>query len=257
MNAISEKYKGWDITDVSNAWGEPYILDQETWRYSGGWAVYPSEEVKELRNYLSMVANGEITSENISPTAAKEQLLAQFDYIGDFHALGPLAGEPGNFDGFPMTGLDLTNKCIYYADLSNCIGLTAAQVESMGSLGNTILPTIAFTGTEDLSTTGVTLHNTDLSKCTGITSTQIANRGAWIGCKLPEVTFSGNENLQNAAFEGADLTKCSGITSEQIQSVESMANSRITSAQFTSWKDVLKSKFAGKYIYIDGVYTKL
>ena len=65
-------------------------------------------------------------------------------------------------------------KNLYYADLSNCTGITGEQIMSASdNIDWAKLPAITFSGNESFS--GKTLRYADLSKCTGITAAQIGS----------------------------------------------------------------------------------
>ena len=113
-------------------------------------------------------------------------------------------------------------KNIMYQDLSNIKGLTGEQIAQCKQIYETVLPAIAFNGSEDLSNTS--FQYTDLTKCTGITAQQISD-----------------------AFNA------------QTAFGTSLQYAKITQAQYDAWKDVIAEKMGGKgeAIYIDGVYTNI
>ena len=97
----------------------------------------------------------------------------------------------------------------------------------------------------------------DLSQCTGITAEQILSAKSLEETILPAITFTGNESFLGVKLEGTFLDKCTGITAIQIGSAKKVDYMKITAAQYNEWKSTLQSKFNGKYIYVDGVYTKI
>ena len=259
-----------------------------------GWLMEVTPEQQEIRDYLSLIANNKLKSDKLGSDEALAYLQEQFDmvlsvyrnyYEGNFQGF-PCEGL--DFRGKELADVDLS-KCtgitgeqimsassiqgvvlpaiaftgdesfedryLYAADFSKCTGITPEQILSAGDLTSAKLPAITFTGNESFA--GKDLCATDLSRCTGITGEQIISAGNFSYTKLPAITFTGNESFDGKDLMCTDLSKCTGITSAQIRSATNISNMCMTTAQYNEWKSTLQSRFNGKYVYVDGVRTKI
>lgn len=154
-----------------------------------------------------------------------------------------------------FSGVDLTS-----VDLSNCTGITGEQIVQASNLTGAKI-SATFTGSEVLSNNS--LKGADFTGTVGLTTEQVLSVGkaSMAGLqktKLPAMTFDGNEDFTGVYLWKTDLTNCSGITGQQIAATSYFSDVYCTQQQYDYWKsDLLNSNKKGKYLYVDGVKTRI
>ena len=241
---LLEKYGDMTIDELRAAMGPADWTEN-------GWISEVTPERQEIRDYLSLIANNKLKSDNLGSDEALAYLQEQFELILSEQRD---SGE-GVFQAFPCEGLDFTGMDLANVDLSSCTGIIGEQILSASEIGWATLPAITFSGNESFDEEN--LYYTDLSRCTGITGEQIMSADEIGWATLPAITFSGNESFNGKELCGTDFSKCTGITGAQIGSATSVYDMCITSAQYNEWKSTLQSKFKDQYVYVDGVRTRI
>ena len=226
--ALLEKYGAMTIDELRVAMGPEGTWDWDKCEWAeDGWLKDVTPEHQEIRDYLSLIANNKLKSDNLGSDEALAYLQEQFDL---FTSLGYVT-EMATLGAFPCEGLDFTGRTIDSADLTGCIGITGDQLMSAEYIVYTKLPVVEFTGNESFA--GKSLNYTDFSNCTGITGEQIMSAGDISSVKLPAITFTGNESFAGKNLEGVDLSKCTGITAAQIMSASSIMGAELPALTFT------------------------
>ena len=239
LAGLKDKYGDWTLQDFNDAFGENYY-----------WESYNvvDDVHTPMREYLSLIAQGKITSDEIS---AEDALALLQSHLDAYSQRGGYCG------AFPVTGLDFTGKSFWETDLSKMKGLTQDQLLSCSSISTCNLPQgIVLDGTEtlpymelvDISTwtgvtanqlitmgymwnniklpdgidftgadlSGISINGMDLSNTKGLTAQMFADSGWGTNVILPALAFSGNENLGSHA-ENVDYSKCTGMNLQQLQ----------------------------------------
>ena len=196
-----------------------------------------------MRDYLSKIALGELTSEGISAAEAKAELEKQLALLCSESSCGMAPGT--DFGKFPCKGLDLPDT-YNYVDLSECVGLTPAQLAG-SYMAYSQFPELTFTGTENM--TGTTCIGMDLTKWGGLTGTQVtqmtlSNVQLAVDFK-PTDSFSGS-------LESVDFSKCTGVNAALFSGLSSYTHLYFTNEQYEAVKDTLLSIDQFGYIYADG-----
>ena len=293
---LLEKYGDMTIDELRTAMGPAGMFDDNIYEWvEDGWLQGATEEQQEIREYLSAVGNNKLQSGLITSGEAMAYLQEQFDsmlaivtdsagerrfygfpcegldftdrllYGADLSKCTGITGEQIASAGalgcailpaITFTGNEsFDGKYLIDTDLSNCTGITVAQIMSASDIFSTTLPALTFTGDESFA--GKNLYGTNFSKCTGITGEQIMSASDIRSAKLPAISFSGNESFTNTNLWNTDLSKCTGITAAQIGSAKRVDGIHITTAQYNEWKSTLQTKIKNKYVYVDGVRTKI
>lgn len=238
MNALASKYAGYTIEDLSTLLGYAYDVNTNYGWVTGMPENITPQDVDEILQYLSWVANNKISSDSITASEAMEQLQAKLsDYTAGAQTLGYTYAV-----AFPCEGLDFTGISLNKCNLMNATGLTAEQIASVTDLSSSILPAITFTGTEDLS--GINANSADLSNCIGITGIQLTSMGDITYATLPECMFNGNETFTGRDLTGVDLSKCNGITASQILSATSLRSTILPNISFNGTEDFSNKMFS-------------
>lgn len=201
----------------------------------------PTENAKEMAEYLHAIQTGAIISDinGLTPEKAKELKMEAFkEFYGTLKAVGTI---PFAFDGTEdFSGIEISGT-----HLTQCTGITGAQIASCAKLSNVTLPAIAFTGEEDFN--GKTFYGVDFSKCTGLTSNQIASGGDIRYANLPAISFNGTEDFSGKALTGVDFSKCTELTANQFLSGSDLSRVTLPAITFSGLED-----FAGKTLsYVD------
>ena len=204
MNALAAKYDGWTLDDITAAMGPEGEFDWNSYIPTEGYIYNCTEEVDELRQYLSLISKGELTSDVISMDNARQYLQSQLDKL-----LMECTNSQGmaevDFGKFPLDGLSLESD-LNYANLSECTGLTSAQLASISSMLYSTLPSVEFEGAEVFN--GY-YSSVDFSNCTGITVEQFLTGNLCnLSNKMPAITFTGSEDFSHLSLDSVDLSKC-------------------------------------------------
>ncbi len=252
---LLEKYGDMTIDELRAAMGPAgtWNLDEYTW-VEDGWLKKLTPKQQEIREYLSLVGNNKLKSDKLTSEEAMAYLQSQFDLIAKTYDMTGYT-YMADFGAFPCMGISFFGKSLEFSDLSKCTSITSEQVLQADSLHYSYLPAIVFNGHESFE--GKYLEYVDLSKCIGITGEQIISARSLSYAVLPTITFTGHESFTGKYLYNVDLSKCIGITASQIGPADTIDGMHITSAQYNEWKSTLQSKFNGKYIYVDGMFTKI
>lgn len=143
---LQSKYEGWTKQDFDAA----FAGDE--------WITNATPEVEEMRQYLSVVIGGEISSDNLSSNLALEALQSQWDQL----AIASSSYVYGvDFGAFPAEHISLGSQYIGLensTDLSRVTGLTVARVMAANCFDpwNVTMPPLDFSGITpaDLPTSG-------------------------------------------------------------------------------------------------------
>ena len=200
LDGLRAKYGDMTIDELRTAMGAPGEFDAGEWRWvEDGWLTNITTEIQELREYLSAVANGKLTSAEISAEVALAELNNQFETIARYN---DQAGE-ALFGAFPCEGVDFTNNSNVTGDLTQCTGITAAQLMTSNSFTWAKLPAITFNGTENFSGRDVTGVN--FTNCTGITPLQIATVSSIAYAKITKEQYDAWKSVLQTNFSGSNI----------------------------------------------------
>ena len=240
---LQDKYNGWNLSDFDTAFGPDLGYNEEYDTIDYGWVFYPGSAIEtydEMRQYLSAIANGKLTSEDITSEQALGYLQAQLDTLcynnGNYG--------PSVFGKFPCEGLVFPVTNLLNADLSECTGITAEQVFAIGNanLYATALPRIDFTG---VSLKDRYLSGLDLTRAVGINATELLSAQSIVEAGLPSITFTGDEDFTGVDLSGTSLKNCTGITASQILQAHSITSAKLPAIAFTGTEDFSGQNFGG------------
>ena len=150
-----------------------------------------------------------------------------------------------DFSGADFSGLDLLG-----VDFSHCTGLTWGQLSKAANMSSIKLPSMDLTNA-DMS--GMNLQNINFSNCSGLTWEQLSKSTCISDITLPSMDLT-NADMSNLDISGINFTKCTGLTGEQISKASNISYIQVTSEQYSTIKSYLPR---GKYIYVDGVFTRI
>ena len=164
-------------------------------------------------NYLTKVANGEITPEcsELTKDLATQLKLA---FLRDDYTRTSVLGDSPAFEFSGTEHLADYTSTIAGANLTNCKGLTLSQFYDV-SLYDTSLPDITVQGNEDFSRLSMS-DLMDLSSLKGITAGQLVQFGLISNCKVPNMQCDGSEDFSKFNISGGDLSGWTGITGTQV-----------------------------------------
>ena len=287
LSALADKYNGWTLADFRSVFGEePGWFDGPS-GYAWPETQEDKDRINEMRKYLSLIGNGELTSPDITAAEALAYLQEQFNAIYEADAFGWYGEFPCkglDFSGIYYGGLrlgdckdvsfaqlkqlsdnyampdklpvipldantDLSQLNLERCDLSKWSNLTYDILATASDLTGVYLPEMTLKGTEDLSI----LTNkglTNLARLSNVSSEQVMSLPTLENIGLPSVAFTGNEDFSGKSLAGATLFNCTGITAQQISQVSSVTDMSLSYAQYEAWLPVLREKFRGQVVYI-------